>query len=259
MIIRIISCSVLSAVFLLASISYGYSDSSSTPTDTAATTASNEQLKHGAETNDVRSQEIGSGATDAQSSEFRSTSWNDGKNWQSAMTVLTFLTVLVLFYQVRQLRRATRTQAFCNLIDRLQSEEVRAARRAVLSEFDDAVDRNQEVDWIAIGLDQKAQIVCHTYDIAGQMVNSRMVPKKLVTSNWGHSIMRCWHLVKPLVEYYRGKHAKGTDVIIWDDFEKLAKKCGYDDFWRGIQAQGAQHKAVGADEINDKNGLEEPA
>lgn len=134
----------------------------------------------------------------------------------SAMSIITFFMVLVLIWQVWELRRATSTQAFCSLIDRLQDEEVRKAREIVLEQEREgnSIDLTGRVQ---VGSDEK---VCHTYDVAGIMVNSGMVPKRLLTENWGHSIKRCWQYVNPLVSKYRKERSAPK---IWDDFESLAK------------------------------------
>ena len=48
------------------------------------------------------------------------------------MSIITFLMVLVLVWQVWELRRATGAQVFCSILDRLQDEGVRKAREIIL-------------------------------------------------------------------------------------------------------------------------------
>jgi len=141
---------------------------------------------------------------------------------QTILTAVTFVMVLVLAWHAYEMRRATRTQAFCSLLDRLQSEQVRAARRAVIKEHEFEKSKGCPVDWLNNGLTRKAEIVCHTYDAAGIMVRNGMVDKKLLVDNWGHSIKKCWAALEPLVIHYR-THWPAPKV--WNDFEALAEMC----------------------------------
>lgn len=132
------------------------------------------------------------------------------------LNIITLLMVLVLIWQVWEVRRATSTQAFCSILDRLQQEDVRKARKIILelNRTNTAIDLDDENHVLA------AEKVCQTYDAAGIMVNNGMIKKSILIDNWGHSIKRCWKTVQPLVTKYR---ADRNAPNFWDDFESLAK------------------------------------
>lgn len=114
------------------------------------------------------------------------------------------------------LRRTMHAQAFKTAADILQPEAVRSARRLVLSKLHGTLLE----DWSAEER-QAAEIVCHTYDSVGIMVQHGMLPVDYIVDSWGDSIRRTWDIVQPLVVEYR---IARESPEIWDDYEYLSRE-----------------------------------
>ena len=118
--------------------------------------------------------------------------------------------------QVGEMRLATYSSAYKAAFEILQTEEIRAARRYVLTTLKQKAFNKWNKNDIA-----EAEKVCHTYDAVGQMVRSGMLPSKYIVDNWKTSLRESWSILSPLVTEYREKRKSPEE---WDDYEYLAKK-----------------------------------
>jgi hypothetical protein len=114
----------------------------------------------------------------------------------------------------RALVASMHSQVFKAARDTLQSEDVRQARRQVIT-------RHLAGNLNTNGADREAaEIVCHTYNFVGQMVRYELLPREYIVDSWADSIRKSWSAVSPLV----GKYRRERDFPDhWSDFEYLAK------------------------------------
>ena len=135
-------------------------------------------------------------------------------NTVSALALL--VTVLIMAFQIREMRRATYAAAFKAVYDMLQTDDVRNARRIVLGTLaskplDSWTDEEKRI----------AEKVCSSYDTVAIMVRNGMVPVDVVADSWGDSLRRTWHILSPLVNAYR---VQRNSREYWDDYEWLAEQ-----------------------------------
>ena len=127
-----------------------------------------------------------------------------------------FVTAIFVGIQVREMRHATNATAFKSAYDILQADDVRDARRIVLTSLaDKAVGSWSDKETKA------AEKVCASYDGVGIMVRHGMIPIEVVADGWGDSLRRTWRILSPLVMRYR---AERNSFEFWNDFEWLASQ-----------------------------------
>ncbi len=129
--------------------------------------------------------------------------------------LIILISILVLAWQLREIKRATYAQSFFTAANRLQDEKLREARGTVFSLKD-----TQYRDWTPENK-KTGEIVCHNYDVVGILVRNKMLPEEMIVDSWGDSLRRLWPILEPLVEDYR-KQRKSPEF--WDDFQYLAEK-----------------------------------
>jgi len=129
-------------------------------------------------------------------------------------TVVVLVTGLLLFMQLREMKKATVAACFSSIVSLLQAERVRNAR-AVLTN----VNEKDFTKWTANQI-KLAEIACSTYDTVGIMLRKKVIDDKMVTAEWRNSIIQCWEHAQPMIASYRQK--RGNDF--WDDFEWLYKQ-----------------------------------
>jgi len=127
--------------------------------------------------------------------------------------------IATLFYihrEVHLARISTYAGAYKAIVEILQAEEIRSARRYLFENLEKKPFEswNQEDR-------QEAEKVCHTYDSVGQMVRYGFIPKQYVVDSWGASLRRTWAITLPLVYEFRQQN---NAAEIWDDYEWLAKE-----------------------------------
>ncbi len=130
----------------------------------------------------------------------------------AVMTFVIFLASIAAICQLIELRNSRQLDAFINLIQVLQKEDIREARRILIEK----VAKKEYKDW---SLDERKQSerVCHTYDTAGIMSSKKHIDGKLVVANWHDSITKCWEAAKPMIMEHRKERGKD----FWDNFEEL--------------------------------------
>ena len=137
------------------------------------------------------------------------------------------ISVLILAWQIRELRRSASAQAYTTVIARLQGEDTRMARATLFG-----LAGKDIAEWMKDEL-KAAEKVCQSYDSIAIMVRNRWLPKHVLLSNWRDSLARSWKAAMPLVEKYRTeRNAPET----WDDFQWLAVQA------QKLKAKQAQRK-----------------
>ena len=128
--------------------------------------------------------------------------------------LITIATIIILTFEIRNQRKAIQADAYKAIIDILQDQIVRRARKHVLTKL-----KNKPFNkWNSKDI-RNAEEVCQTYDAVGQLVENGFIPEKFVIDNWGHSILPCWKNTKALVCKFR---CENNAPEIWNDFENLA-------------------------------------
>ncbi len=131
---------------------------------------------------------------------------------QCISTIIILITAIIIWKQVKEMRRTTQAQAYGIAREILQDENVRKARKRVFELRSIKIDKLSDAD------EEQFGIVCHTYDSVGQMVRYKLLRKDIILASWGPSIRNMWPIVDPLVKKYR----KDFDADeYWDDFEWL--------------------------------------
>ena len=130
--------------------------------------------------------------------------------------VILIATLFYLQREVHQARISTYAGAYKDIVDILQAEEIRRARRYLFENLE----KKPFESWNDEDK-REAEKVCHTYDSVGQMVRYGFLPKHYVVDSWGASLRRTWTITMPLVYEFRKQN---NAAEIWDDYEWLAKE-----------------------------------
>jgi len=134
----------------------------------------------------------------------------------SISIVILIATLFYLQREVHEARISTYAGAYKAIVEILQAEEIRDARRYLFENLEkkpfDAWSKEDK---------KEAEKICHTYDSVGQMVRYGFIPKHYVVDSWGASLRRSWAIILPLVFEYR---QLTNSAEIWDDYEWLAKE-----------------------------------
>lgn len=132
----------------------------------------------------------------------------------AASSVIIIVSVVFLIIQIIELRRATQAQTFATALEKLQNEEIRAARRTVFQ----LKDKNC-VNWSEDEI-KEAEKVCHTYDSVAIMVRNKLLPITII-ENWKYSLTHSWEILSPLITKYRNERPHPE---LWENFEWLATR-----------------------------------
>ena len=124
-----------------------------------------------------------------------------------------FFSVVLLGWQIRELRRATNAEAFSKVITTFQEGSVRMA----MGQLSNLGDKDL-VEWTQDEVNA-AEKVCNTYDSVAIMVRNGMYPKHILVQYWRVSLIFCWDIASVLVDKYR---LERDDFRLWEDFEWLA-------------------------------------
>lgn len=143
-----------------------------------------------------------------------------------AVTILATLAALFSAWfahqQVKVAQQTNEAQNLIALINHLQREDVREARRIVLESL---VEKSYQT-WSDDDTNH-ASLVCASYDVAGILVRNGLVSQEIVVENYGRSIKECFKICRPLIEDYRGETSSALKTQYWNDFEWLYKKVEY--------------------------------
>lgn len=141
-------------------------------------------------------------------------------NWEEISSVATVLSTLIilislgfLWWQLREVQRATHAQSYFSILNSLQDREIREARGRVFT-----LAGKELKEWNSDDI-KIAEIVCSSYDVVGILVRHKMVTETIIIDSWGDSLRKLWPILQPLVGKYRTE--RGVPEF-WDDFESLA-------------------------------------
>ena len=140
--------------------------------------------------------------------------WNKVQALATIITGLVlFVTLILIWLQLRSSRKTQELQGFVQVVDWLQREEIRRARRKVYE-----LENRNHLKW---SQDDRWEVekVCHNFDVVGDMLKKKLISKRVV-ENWGFTIKKCWVIVKPLIEQYR-EDRKFPEL--WKNFQWLAE------------------------------------
>ena len=141
-------------------------------------------------------------------------------NWQDAAaisailsSVIIAITALFALRQLVEMKRSTTVTAYMKIVDILQAEDVRQARKAVLT----TLKAKKHTEWTESEI-AHAEKVCHTFDTVGRLVMFALTRKDLVIDSAGDSIQKTWVVLEPFVRAYQGQRGRNY----WDEYEWLA-------------------------------------
>jgi len=147
-------------------------------------------------------------------------------NWEAVSAIATaasglfvLVSVVMLAWQIRELRTATYAQSYMRALELLSDEETRNARAIVYGILDQ---RKPLESWSRAEI-VAAERVCGRYNDVGMMVRYKMVPRNFIMDSYEESLGRSWDGVTPLVEHYR----KTRSNQVYNAFEFLAKQSRY--------------------------------
>jgi hypothetical protein len=144
-----------------------------------------------------------------------SVDWSAVSALATAITgVAVFLTLLLLIWQINEMRRATLAQAYATVLTLLQQEDMRKARGTVIRElsgkaYSSWTDNDKST----------ADKVLASYDHAATMAKHGMLPKRVLVETWMYSINLSWQALTPYVAEHRVRRPQ-----IWKNFEWLASE-----------------------------------
>ena len=147
---------------------------------------------------------------------------NHAVNWETISAIgqlvgasAVVISLIYLARQVRSTARATFSSVVIKIIDILQDEKIRRARRTVLATL-----RYKDLqDWNDIEIEQ-AEKVCQSYNNAARLLRFTKCPTDPIVEPAKDSILKTWAIHRPLVLSYRT--GRGADY--WSDYEWLVRK-----------------------------------
>lgn len=132
-----------------------------------------------------------------------------------SMSGVILATAIIALGQLREIQKSRRSDAFTNLVQFLQREDIREARRILIRELS----KKSFNSWTPDER-QKAEMACHTYAAAGMMEEEGYVKKGFIAKEWHNSIVQCWEAAEPMITEYRDDRGKD----FWFRFERLYKR-----------------------------------
>lgn len=130
------------------------------------------------------------------------------------------LSVILLAWQIRELRLATYAQAYTTILELIQNEETRKARHTLYKTLENPDKQNKPENWTTQERDA-AEKVCHSFNSVAIMVRKGMLSKKIIVENWNFALVRSWEAASPLVHLYRKQRSYN---LLWHNFEWLAQE-----------------------------------
>ncbi len=133
--------------------------------------------------------------------------------------IVYYLQLRTMQGQLIALRDSSRAQNILEVVNFLQSNDVRAARTVVREQL-----RNKDTSkWDDLER-QAASRVCATYDVAAILLREGLVPIEPFTDNWGPSIKDCYEVLLPYVQEMQQPSRSGPEY--WNDFGCGSERCG---------------------------------
>jgi hypothetical protein len=143
--------------------------------------------------------------------------------------------------QILVTARASDAQTMLKVIDQLQAEHVRAARKIVQARLP----LSPAAPWSAEE-QHAAGVVCAAYDAIAMLVANELIDEEPFTTNWAGSLVRCYVACKPYIELIR----KESGEVYWKHFEDAALRANARvAFPGGPEGSGAIDDGRGASEV----------
>lgn len=131
----------------------------------------------------------------------------------AATSIAIWLTLIVYIFLLKATQKGSQSQNLLTLINFLQDPNLRKDREILLT------NAKPMDSWTPMEI-ESAERVCGAYDITGILVKHKIVPKDIITDNWGHSIIKCYNAASQLIE----KARKERKANYWENFEWLVKQ-----------------------------------
>ena len=123
-------------------------------------------------------------------------------------------TFIVYALQLKAMRKSSQGQNILSLVNYLQAQDVREARRVVRTTLKEKVSKSEP--WND-SEERAASLVCSTYDVAAILIRSGVVPSKPFMENWGPSILDCYEILRSYIKNMQLPEKSGPEY--WDDFD----------------------------------------
>ena len=99
-------------------------------------------------------------------------------DWSTLANIAVVVSAFFVIRQLREMRYTTHAQAYSTTVDILQGAKIRKARKVIFQLKGKPIDQ-----WTAEEIDS-GEIVCYTYDVVGQMVKYRLLPKNIIIDSF---------------------------------------------------------------------------
>lgn len=123
------------------------------------------------------------------------------------------ITAIIALWELREMTKTRKVSAFIEIYKVLQDEDIRQARRKLIALGKSKKKFSNWTDEEIIAAEKASQ----TYDMAGIMVNKKLMGKKLIINERRDSIIKCWEAAAPMIKKYQSERGKD----FWNDFEKI--------------------------------------
>lgn len=131
------------------------------------------------------------------------------------------------------LRNSNDATILAFIADRLQQEDVRAARKRIFGLFEQAKKQPQVesgrktasamINWTATDeVKNAAELIASTFDYAGILSVKSKWARDAVIVNWGHTMCRLWDIMLPFIDHARGELFH--DPTRWNHFEAIVRE-----------------------------------
>lgn len=135
---------------------------------------------------------------------------------QSLIWLAMIATFIVYALQLKAMRQSSRGQNILSLVNYLQAQDVREARRVVRKTLKEKSSKSEP--WND-SEERAASLVCSTYDVAAILIRSGVIPSKPFMENWGPSIRDCYEVLRSYIKRMQLPENSGPEY--WNDFDWL--------------------------------------
>jgi len=133
---------------------------------------------------------------------------------QSLIWLAMIATFIVYALQLIAMRKSSEGQNILSLVNYLQAQDVREARRIVRTTIKE---KNLKSEAWNDSEERAASLVCSTYDVAAILIRSGVVPSKPFVENWGPSIRDCYEVLSSYIKNMQLPQNSGPEY--WDDID----------------------------------------
>jgi len=120
----------------------------------------------------------------------------------------------VMSAQLISMQETSKAQSELALADFLQESEVRKSRQIVRKDLS----KKPMEEWSDEEKNHASNVTAN-YDVVGALIKSGIAPVDLVAANWGPSIIHCYKVLEPWIEFQRNQ--SGAHPKYWSNFKWL--------------------------------------